>query len=212
MREVIKSWLKKLEFMTGLKQFRVDNPNDPRHIEDMKTLLDCLEEKVKEYHWMNEFRLNEIMKKGMEGGYGDFFSINVRTISQWCNMYQEHHKQLLIIENFPRDKEPEKSQEEIDFWIAKGRQMFLDKWNEAKEGYVDSLAFWGPSYYQKFIDLGLLVEENYRFDERYETKMLKAEKGFGFSPSMLVSKKKEMVWKQFVKDMVSQGVDLPSYL
>ena len=206
MREIIKDWIKKLEFMTGLKQFKEMSPDD------IKLLLDCLEQKVKEYHWMTEFRLNEIMKKGMEGHYGDFYHINVRTLATWCNTYQEHHKQLLLVENFPRQQEPEKSQEEIDYWKNKGKEMFIECWDKAKNGEIRSLAEWIPTNYQKFIDLGLLDESNYRFDESYESKMLKFEKGFGFSASMLVSKKKEMIWKQFIKDMIQKGIDLTKYL
>lgn len=206
MREILKEWLKKLEFMTGLKQFR------EMSIEDMKSLLDCLEEKVKEYHWMTESRLNEIMKKGMEGNYGDFYSINVRTVSQWCSLYYEHHKQLIIVENFPRESDPEKSQDEIDYWLNKGKEMFADCWERAKEGEIRPLAEWIPTNYQKFVDLGILKEENYRFDENYESRMMRIEKGLAFSAQMLIPRKKEMVWRQFIKDMISKGVDLTQYL
>ena len=216
MREIFKEWLKKLEFMTGLKQFRDISPDDAR------LLLDCLEEKVKEYHWMTESRLNDIMKKGMEGGfvyvdpkgvrYGEFYSINVKTITQWCSTYYENHKQLFMIENFPRSEEEEVSQEEIDRRLEVGRQIFRDCWEKAKGGEIRPLFEWIPTNYQKFIDLGLLKESDYRFDEVYESRMMRIHKGLSFTPTDLIPKRKEMIWKQFIKDMVSQKIDLPSYL
>jgi hypothetical protein len=203
MRDIIKSWLQKMEFITGLKQIR------EMSIDDLKVLVDYLESKVKEYNWMTESRLNEIMKFGMEGGYGDFYHMNVRTLSIWCNTYYEHHKQKILVEQFPRSSDPEPSHEEIEYWKSIARKMFLDSWEKAKQGEIRPLAEWLPSTYDKCIEAGLLDESKYPFDENRARKELRIERGLGFLHSALVSRKKESIWKRFIIDCVKNGIDLP---
>ncbi len=204
MRDVIKSWLQKMEFLTGLKQTR------EMSAEDLKTLVDFLESKAKEYSWMTESRLNEIMKKGMEGGYGEFYHMNVKTISIWCNSYYEHHKQKIIVEQFRKDSSPEQPEDEVEYWKKVARNMFLQSWDYAKKGDIRPLAEWLPSTYDKCIDAGLLNEADYPFDESRAKKELRIEKGLGFLHSALISKRKESIWRRFIVDCIKKGIDLPS--
>jgi len=206
MREILKTWLKKLEFMTGLKQFR------EMSLEDAKSLIDCLEEKVKEYHWMTEARLNDIMKKGMEGGYGDFYSINVRTVSQWCSTFYEHSKQKLLIENFPREHEEKVvSEEEKQKWLEIGKENFREKFKESKDGHVAPLSEWGPYFYTNFVRDGILKEENYPVNMEQINAELRIA-GRQYEEYAASSKKTEKIWRMFIKDMISKGVDLTQYL
>jgi hypothetical protein len=204
MREIIKSWLQKMEFITGLKQIR------ELSVDDLKMLVDFLESKAKEYSWMTDARLNEIMKRGMEGGYGEFYHMNVKTLSVWCNTYYEHHKQKIMVEQFPKTSDPAQSEEEVQYWKQVARKMFLDSWEKAKTGEIRPLAEWLPSTYDKCIEAGLLNEGDYPFDENRAKKELRIEKGLGFLNSMLVSRKKESIWRRFIQDCVRMGVDLPN--
>jgi hypothetical protein len=204
MRDTIKAWLQKMEFITGLKQVR------ELSIDDLKMLVDFLESKVKEYSWMTDSRLNEIMKRGMEGGYGDFYHMNVKTLSVWCNTYYEHHKQKIMIEQFPKESEVAQSDREVQYWKRVAREMFLDSWEKAKTGDIRPVAEWLPSTYDKCIDAGLLNEADYPFDEGRAKKELRIEKGLGFLNSMLVSRKKESIWRRFIQDCIKNGINLPN--
>lgn len=206
MREIIKDWLKKMEFLTGLKQFR-EMP-----LEDAKMMIDFLEAKVKEYSWMTESRLNQIFKAGMEGVYGDFYSMNVRTLSTWCNTFYEHHKQQILVEQFPKSEAQEQSQEEIEKWLEIGRQNFREKWEAAKKGHIDDLWLWGPNMYRKMIQAGVLKESDYPYDDEYNRKLSRFEKGFAFTDTMFASKKEDNIWKRFVKDCVKNNIDLTQYI
>jgi len=206
MREIIKSWLKKMEFITGLKQVR------EMSADDLKMLVDFLEAKAKEYSWMTEDRLNEIMKTGMEGGYGEFYHMNVRTLSVWCNTYHDHHKQKILVEQFPKSADPEPSEEEKEQWLEVGRQIFRDCWQDAKNGHIKDLFFWGPYHYRKFEELGLLKADHYKVDELEIKKQLRLEKGLMFGMSDVAGRKKNIVWKKFIADCISRKIDLPSYL
>jgi hypothetical protein len=221
MREIIKNWLKKLEVMTGLKQFRVPDPVPKGYNEELTALIDSLEAKINEYHWMTEHRLNEIMKRGMEGEfvyvdpkgvrYGEFYSINVKTITQWCNTYYEHHKQHILIENFPKDKDPEPSKEEIAYWTKIGNDNFRMRFEESKNGYIAPLAEWGPYFYTNLMKKGLLTEENYQVDEKAINAELRLT-GQLRDVMSFTTKKRERVWRMFIKDMIYKKINLPDLL
>lgn len=206
MRDIIKEWLRKMEFLTGLKQFR------EMSLDDAKTMVDFLENKVKEYSWMTEARLNEIFKNGMEGGYGEFYSMNVRTLSTWCNTYYDHHKQKIIVEQFPKGEEKQESEEEIQKWLEVGRQLFVDCWEDAKKGVVKDLFFWGPYHYKRLEEKGILIPENYQVNEKELIKQLRLERGLSMSGSDIVSRKKNLVWKMFIRDCVSKKINLPDFI
>ncbi len=205
MREIIKEYLRKLEFLTGLKQFR------EMTLEDAKMLIDILEEKVNEYAWMTEQRLKEILKTGTEGGYGDFYHINVRTIATWCNTYFEQHKQLIVMELQSKTEEKQVSEEEKNYWIKVGNDNFRERWQEAKNGQIKPLFEWGPQFYRKFVDNGMIDEGSYSFDMESEKKKLRLE-GRAVDTGVLVSRKNESVWKQFVKESIENGLNLPDHI
>lgn len=202
MREILKDWLKKMEFLTGFKQFR-EMP-----LEDARMLIDFLEEKVKEYNWMTDSRLNEIMKRGMEGSYGEFYSMNVKTLSTWCNTYYEHHRQKIIMEQAKPTEQFVASEEEVNRWLKIGRDMFCEKWDDAKRGLIQDLWYWGPHYYSKLIAEGVLREEDYPVDEDRLKKEVRLERGLSFDMSSVISRKKNIIWKRFIQDCIRKDIDL----
>lgn len=206
MREIIKDWLRKMEFLTGLKQFR------EMSLEDAKSMIDYLEAKVNEYSWMNESRLNHIFKAGMEGVYGEFYNMNVRTISSWCNTYYEHNKQKIILEQTKSNEAEEVSEEEKQKWLRIGRETFCERWEDAKRGVIQDLWYWGPHYYSKLVEKGVLNESDFQIDESRLVKELRLERGLQFDMSNVVSRKKNIIWKKFIQRCVLKKIDLTEHV
>jgi len=202
-KEIIFEALNNLEFISGLKQFREYSK------EDKQRLIDHIYDASKEYIWLNEKRLEYILKNGMNGNYGEYYSINLKTFTQWVNKYFESNKQQILLELSPKEDIPEISDEEKDFWIQKGKERFKRNWEKSKSGLVPDLDEWAPYWYNKMIEKKILIEDRYNieFVTTEQKKMLRLDRPF-FGESELRSAVKNKIWKLFILECIKKGPDL----
>lgn len=204
-RDILKEYLKDMEFLTGLKQFREMNK------EDVVRLIDYLEETAKTFRWMNPKRLDFILKNGMQGSYGDFYGMNVKTLTKWLSMYYEQNKHQIIIElGAMGEIETEISDQEKEYWRNIGRKRFKENWDQAKDsGFVNDLDKWGPYWYKKMVDKGVLKENLYPMKELEENakRMLRVERK-DRNPASIKAKVDNAIWKEFISYCIQHGPDL----
>lgn len=205
MREIVLKAMQKLEFFTGLKQMNEYTDSQ------ISELLDSLCECAQEYKWLTPGGLEYILKNGMKGRYGEFYHLNVKTLSGWIKSYYKDNEQRINQSLLKKEPEKELSDEEKAYWIEIGKQGFRDKFKESKEGSVAPLYEWGPYFYDKFKDKGLLVEEKYPVDEKQIEAEIKLSGGVP-DFSVIVSKKKDRIWRMFIRDMIKKEIDLTKYL
>jgi hypothetical protein len=127
-KEIILDACLNLEFVAGLKQFRDYSK------EDKQRLIDCLSECTKAFLWLTNKRLEYILFNGIRGNYGDFYSLNERTLNQWINKYYESNKSNILIELNPKNEDDKLSDEEKEQWRQAGIKRFLKNWEHSKNG------------------------------------------------------------------------------
>lgn len=204
-RKKIVEAMQKLEFVTGLKQMREYTT------EQMTELADALTECALEFKWLTPGNLEYILKHGMRGKYGEFYHLNVKTLSSWIKAYQKDNEQRINQSILKKDEKKVYTPEEIEEGLEIGRQIFRDRFEEAKKGNIAPLFQWVPSNYRKFIEKGLLVEEKYKVDTKEIEKKSRIMKGY-IDDVMVNSDVKEKIWRMFIQDMIKKNIDLTRYL
>lgn len=205
MREVIKEAAKKLEFVTGLKQMREYNEDQ------LKMLLDTLAQCASEYKWLTPGTLEYILKNGMRGKYGEFYHLNEKTLTSWIKSYHKDNEQKINLSLFKKEEEIEVSEEEKQYWNQIGNDNFKQKFEDSKIGAVPVLAEWGPYFYTRFLEKGLLKEEDYPIDESHIQAELRIS-GQLQNAWLFTTKKRDRIWRLFIKDMINKKIDLPGML
>lgn len=210
MREVILNHLKRMEFVCGLKQFKEYDKSEA--IE----LMNCLENLFRSFSWMNESRVDHILRYGLRGEYGEFYHVNERTVNGWINKYYQNNNSEIVREVIHRHHNQEKSttQEEIDYWINVGKQTFRDKFEESKKtGIVPHLSDWGIYWFARMKEKGILNPDDYPVNEiKHEVrKELRLTERF-IEETTVNARAKNKVWKLFIKDCISKQIDLTQYI
>jgi hypothetical protein len=205
MKATILKHLQKMEFVCGLKQFKDYNQ------EDAKNLLECLYKLFSSYGWMNESRVDYILHAGMRGQYGDFYHVNEKNVSGWINQYYAHHQSQIVQEVQAMnnvDREP--TNEEIEYWIEIGKQIFRDNYQYVKDhGYCKDLAEWGANWFNKFQEKGILkpwmyqvedIENDVRRELRLTTRYI--------DEVTVGAKSKNKIWKLFILESIKENRNL----
>ena len=205
MRAIILRAMQELEFKTGLKQ--VSNYTK----EEKQMLLDALDNCAHEFKWMTDDKLEFILRNGMRSKYGDFYHLNEKTFMGWIHAYYRDNMQTINQTILKKEDEVEVSEEEKQYWIEVGRQNFRDKFNTSKEGSVPDLALWGPYFYDKFIENGLLLENDFNVSPEEIKKELRISRPYS-DESTVMAIRKNRIWRLFVKEMINRKMDLTQYI
>jgi NADH:ubiquinone oxidoreductase subunit E len=205
MKTTILKHLEKMEFVCGLKQFKEYKKEDANH------LIDCLNDLFKKFGWMTEQRVDYILHAGLRGQYGDFYHVNEKTVSNWISQYYQHHQSQIVMEiQNANNKDKEASPEEIAHWIEIGKNNFREKYQSAKEtGYCQDLGEWGPNWFNKFQENGMLkpwlynveqIESDVRRELRLVSKYIEE--------STVGAKSKNKIWKLFILEAIRENKNL----
>jgi NADH:ubiquinone oxidoreductase subunit E len=205
MKGIILKHLQKMEFVCGLKQFKEYKE------EDAKELLDCLNKLFTSYGWMTESRVDYILHAGMRGQYGDFYHVNEKNVSGWINQYYAHHQSQIVQEvQAMNNKDQEPTNEEIEYWIEVGKQIFRDNYKYAKDhGFCKDLAEWGANWFNKFQEKGILkpwmyqvedIENDVRRELRLTTRYI--------DEVTVGAKSKNKIWKLFILESIKENRNL----
>ena len=205
MKAIILKHLQKMEFVCGLKQFKEYKEKDA------KELLDCLNKLFTSYGWMNESRVDYILHAGMRGQYGDFYHVNEKNVSGWINQYYAHHQSQIVQEvQAMNNKDQEPTNEEIEYWIEVGKQIFRDNYQYSKDhGFCKDLAEWGANWFNKFQEKGILkpweypvedIEKDVRRELRLTTRYI--------DEVTVGAKSKNKIWKLFILESIKENRNL----
>lgn len=220
-RTIISQYLADMKILTGL------NPLKDITKEEASRMLDFMETSLKKFHWMNNNRLEFIMKNGMEGAYGEFYGMNVKTLNHWVGKYYESNKDKIIQEIHRQKELTEKKidESEKEFWRQKGIDRFKEMFTKCKlefdkqvmevssleeiNIFVPKLFEWGGPYWiDKFEKLGVLIRSNYSngIDDQVKKEM-RLEGKFDVSHGF-VGRRDNLIWKRFIIDCLKLGIDL----
>jgi hypothetical protein len=205
MKATILKHLQKMEFVCGLKQFKDYNEDDA------KELLNCLFALFSSYGWINNDRVDYILHAGMRGQYGDFYHVNEKTVSIWINQYYAHHQSQIVQEvQALNNKDREPTNEEIEYWIEVGKQIFRENYKYAKDnGFCKDLSEWGANWFNKFQEKGILkpwmyqvedIENDIRRELRLTTRYI--------DEVTVGAKSKNKIWKLFILESIKENRNL----
>ena len=203
-RDIIKQYLEDMEFLTGLKQM------DSLSKDDVVKLIDYLMETVKKHiKWLNVKRLKIILDKGYSGQYGEFYGMNVKTLSKWITLYHGQNQHTITMEVLGTERYEVNNDREKEYWEKMARENFSEKWKEAVEnGKIAPLYEWNPWYFDFFEEKGLLVKSDYdieKWEKEGKRHNLVSGRGLGAS---LVPYVNERIWKSFIQKCIDQKIDL----
>lgn len=209
MDNIILKHLQKMEFVCGLKQFKEYKK------EEAKELVECLSALFKKYGWMTEARVDYILQAGMRGQYGEFYHINERTVNGWINQYYQHHQSQLIQEiQALNNQERVYTDEEIAYWIEMGKKTFRENYQHAKEtGFCRDLSEWGPNWFNKFQELGILKPWEFEVEEiendmRKELRLIQT----FVNEHTVGSKTRNKIWKLFILQAIKDKKKLDTLI
>lgn len=202
-KEIITESLLDLEFITGLKQIKEYTKDEASR------LVNALDDLFASHKWMNNARVQSILKQGMLGNYGEVYHINLKTVSRWIEKYKQNHQHQINLEmQFSKPEEKKATQDEIDFWIEIGKKRFREKYKiSERTGNVPHISDWGPHWYHRMIEAGHLNESKFDMDshEKVVKQSLRLESKF-INQIEVLARVKNRVWAQFILSKIKEGV------